>query len=452
MKVHFIAIGGAAMHNIAIALKEKGVSVTGSDDEVFEPSLSRLKKYELLREDYGWDEKNISTELDAVILGMHARSDNIELKKAQQLGLKIFSFPEFIYEQSKNKKRVVIGGSHGKTTITAMIIHVLKNLNCDFDFMAGAAIPGFDNTVKLTEKSPIIILEGDEYLSSPIDRRPKFHLYKADIGLLSGIAWDHINVFPTFECYVDQFRIFAQQISADGTLVYCADDAEVKKVAQYDSVKCKIIPYSIPRYEITDGVTFLIAGEEKIPLTLFGEHNLQNIEGARNICRLLGVHDNDFNKHIVTFGGAAKRLQLVAKNNSCVVFKDFAHSPSKLIATIDAVKKQFPERKLVACMELHTFSSLNKNFLEQYNGAMTSADVPIVYYNPHTLEHKKLEAIDEDIISKSFDDDRIKVFTDSTVMRNYLTKLEWEGSNLLMMSSGTFDGLSIEKLALEILG
>lgn len=449
MRVHFIAIGGAAMHSIAIALKEKGYNVTGSDDEIVEPSLSRLRERGLIGQSYGWDADSIHERLDAVILGMHARADNIELVKAQQLGLKIYSFPEFIYEQSKNKKRVVIGGSHGKTTITAMILHVLKSRNYNFDFMAGAAIPGFDNMVRLTEKASTIILEGDEYLSSPLDRRPKLHLYKADIGLISGIAWDHINVFPTFENYVEQFRIFAQQIPENGTLVYCSDDSEVKKIAEDTSILCKKISYSIPKYEIKDGVTYLVY-KEKIPLNVFGEHNLRNIEGARKICRLLGVSDYEFNRSIGSFGGAARRLQLVAKNNSTAVYKDFAHSPSKLIATIDALKKQFPQRKLVACMELHTFSSLNKNFLEQYKGTMKNADVPVVYYNPHTVEHKKLEPISKELIADSFGNSRINVFTDSVVLKDFLAKQKWEQSNLLMMSSGNFDGLSLEKLAEEI--
>jgi UDP-N-acetylmuramate: L-alanyl-gamma-D-glutamyl-meso-diaminopimelate ligase len=450
MRVHFIAIGGAAMHSIAIALKEKGYIVTGSDDEIFEPSLSHLKEYRLIDDNYGWNENNIHEKLDAVILGMHARADNIELKKAQQLGLKIYSFPEFIYEQSKNKKRVVIGGSHGKTTITAMILHVLKKLGKDFDFMAGAALPGFENMVRLSEKAPVIILEGDEYLSSPLDRRPKFHLYKADIGLISGIAWDHINVFPTFENYVEQFRFFAEQIQEPGSLVYFSGDSEVKKIAENKTIRCQMIPYSLPNHKIENGITYLL-NRETIPLNVFGEHNLQNIEGARKVCNLLGVSDYDFNHAIKTFSGAAKRLQLVMKHDSCAVYKDFAHSPSKLKATIAAVKKQFPERKLTACIELHTFSSLNKNFLEEYNGTMSDADIPIVYFNPHTVEHKKLEALDTNLIAESFGDKRIKIFTDASDLRNYLTKQEWEGSNLLMMSSGNFDGMSIEKLTEEIL-
>ena len=450
MRVHFIAIGGAAMHSIAIALKEKGYTVTGSDDEIIEPSLSRLRDRGLIGQLYGWDEDNIHERLDAIILGMHARADNPELLKAQKLGLKIYSFPEFIYEQSKNKNRVVIGGSHGKTTITAMILHVLKSRNYNTDFMAGAALPGFDNMVRLTEKAPVIVLEGDEYLSSPLDRRPKFHLYNADIGLISGIAWDHINVFPTLENYLEQFKVFAQQIPEHGTLVYCSDDAEVKKIAEDKTLRCKKIPYSLPKYEIKDGVTYMVY-KEKIPLGVFGEHNLRNIEGARKICKLLGISDYEFNRSIGSFTGAAKRLQLVAKNDSTAVYKDFAHSPSKLVATIDALKQQFTERRLVACMELHTFSSLNKNFLEQYKGAMSNADVPVVYYNPHTVEHKKLEPISEQLISDSFDDKRIKVFTDSAALENFLKSQKWEQANLLMMSSGNFDGLSIERLAEEII-
>ena len=450
MRIHFIAIGGAAMHSIAIALKAKGYIVTGSDDEIFEPSLSHLREHRLIGEKYGWNENNIHEKLNAVVLGMHARADNIELIKAQQLGLKIFSFPEFIYEQSKNKKRVVIGGSHGKTTITSMILHVLKKQGKDFDYMAGAALPGFENMVRLSEKAPVIILEGDEYLSSSLDRRPKFHLYNADIGLISGIAWDHINVFPTFENYTEQFRIFAMNIPENGTLVYFSGDAHVKRIAEDKSVRCKKIPYAMPSHKIEDGITYLLH-KEKIPLKVFGEHNLQNTEGARKICNLLGVSDYNFNHSIQNFSGAAKRLQLVAKNDSSAVYKDFAHSPSKLMATISAVKKQFPERKLVACMELHTFSSLNKNFLSEYSGTMISADVPILYFNPHTVEHKKLEALDKNLITESFADKRLKVFTDSAELRNYLARLEWEGSNLLMMSSGTFDGLSLEKLAEEII-
>jgi UDP-N-acetylmuramate: L-alanyl-gamma-D-glutamyl-meso-diaminopimelate ligase len=458
-RIHFIAIGGAAMHNLAIALHKKGFHISGSDDEIMEPSKSRLKHLNLLPEREGWFPEKITNDLDAVILGMHARIDNPELLKAQEIGVKIYSYPEYLYEFSKNKKRVVIGGSHGKTSITAMIMHVLKNVSSgspisglqtpDFDYMVGSKVEGFETMVKLTEESPVIILEGDEYLSSPIDRRPKFHLYKADIALLSGIAWDHINVFPTFESYVEQFRIFVNQVPANGTLVYCENDIEVKKVAEQSTSSCKKIPYGIPDYEIKNGITFLLTPDSKLrtPLEVFGEHNLMNIEGARNICKLLGVDYEKFYNAISSFKGAARRLELLAKSDSVSVFKDFAHSPSKLKASVEAVKQQFPDRKIIACMELHTFSSLNENFLDQYKGSMDKADEAIVYFNPHTIEHKKLNPVSESQVRTAFGNDRIKVFTDSKKMYEYLSGINHRNTVLLMMSSGNFDGMDLEQLA-----
>ncbi len=457
-RIHFIAIGGAAMHNLAIALHRKGFHITGSDDEIMEPSKSRLKELNLLPEKEGWFPGKITNDLDAVILGMHARVDNPELVKAQEIGVKIYSYPEYLYEFSKNKKRVVIGGSHGKTSITAMIMHVLNKVavespdsglkTLNFDYMVGSKVEGFETMVKLTDEAPVIILEGDEYLSSPIDRRPKFHLYKADIALLSGIAWDHINVFPTFESYVEQFQIFVDQIPANGTLVYCEKDAEVKKVAEQSSSSCKKIPYGIPGYEIKNGVTFLKnRNSGLIPLEVFGEHNLMNIEGARNICNLLGIEDEKFYHAISSFKGAARRLELLAKNDSVSVFKDFAHSPSKLKASVEAVRQQFPDRKIIACMELHTFSSLNENFLDQYNGSMDKADEAIVYFNPHTIEHKKLNPVTENQVRAAFGNSNIKVFTDSKKMYAYLSGMNHSHTVLLMMSSGNFDGMDLERLA-----
>ncbi len=463
-RIHFIAIGGAAMHNLAIALYKKGFHITGSDDEIMEPSKSRLKELNLLPEKEGWFPGKITNDLDAVILGMHARIDNPELLKAQELGVKIYSYPEYLYEFSKNKKRVVIGGSHGKTSITAMIMHVLNFSGIaspnselqipNFDYMVGSKVEGFETMVKLTEDSPVIILEGDEYLSSPIDRRPKFHLYKADIALLSGIAWDHINVFPTFESYVEQFRIFVDQIPANGTLVYCEKDVEVKKVAEQSTSACKKIPYGIPSYEIINGTTFLTTNNSELrtSLQVFGEHNLMNIEGARNICNLLGVNDEKFYGAISSFKGAARRLELLAKNDSVSVFKDFAHSPSKLKASVEAVRQQFPERKIIACMELHTFSSLNENFLNEYKGTMDKADEAIVYFNPHTIEHKKLKPISEDQVRVAFGNPRIKVVTDSKKMFGYLVGANHSNTVLLMMSSGNFDGMNLEQLAQSVVG
>jgi UDP-N-acetylmuramate: L-alanyl-gamma-D-glutamyl-meso-diaminopimelate ligase len=451
MNVHFIAIGGSAMHNLAIALHKKGFNVTGSDDEILEPSKTRLANCNLLPKKIGWDANNITKDLNAVILGMHARIDNPELLKAQELGVKVYSYPEYIYEQSKDKIRVVIGGSHGKTSITAMILHVLNHYKMNFDYMVGAQLAGFDTMVKLTADAPVIILEGDEYLSSPIDRRPKFHLYHADIALLSGIAWDHINVFPTFDNYVEQFRIFVNAIPANGSLIYCAEDKEVKMVCENTSSLCSKFPYSIPAHIIKNGTTVLNTEAGDIPLLVFGEHNLMNITGARLVCNRLGLNDEQFYEAISTFKGAAKRLELVAKNESTAVYKDFAHSPSKLKATTQAVKKQYPQRKLIACMELHTFSSLNENFLNEYNGSMELADEAIVYFNPHTIAHKKLKPITEEQVKQAFGGNNVAVFTDSKSLLSYLESQDFNNANLLMMSSGTFDGIDFKALGNTVL-
>lgn len=452
MNVHFIAVGGSAMHNLAIALHKKGITVTGSDDEILEPSSGRLKNYGLLPEKMGWFPENIHTDIDAVILGMHARVDNPELLKAQELGVKIYSYPEYIYEQSKEKTRIVIGGSHGKTSITAMVLHVLNSLDFDFDYMVGAQLEGFDTMVKLTNEAPVIVLEGDEYLSSPIDRRPKFHLYKADIGLLSGIAWDHINVFPTFENYVEQFRIFSDALPPDGALIYCEEDAIVKQVCENTGSTCEKLPYSIPRNTIENGTTFIFTEKQKVPLMIFGNHNLMNLNGARLICRQIGVTDDQFYDAIQSFKGAAKRLELVAKNDITACYKDFAHSPSKLKATTQAVQQQYPNRKLVACMELHTFSSLNENFLNEYGGSMLTADEAIVYYNPHTIEHKKLKPISKAQVQAAFGGENIKVYTDSKELLKDLSAMQWENKNLLMMSSGNFDGIDFKELGKMVTG
>lgn len=450
MKVHFIAIGGSAMHNLALALHHKGYEVTGSDDEVFEPSKSRLEKYRLLSEKMGWNPDLISKDLDAVILGMHARNDNPELLKAQELGLKIYSYPEYIYEQTKDKTRVVIGGSHGKTTITAMILHVLNRCSVDADYMVGAQLAGFDTMVKLTEKAPVVILEGDEYLSSPIDRRPKFHLYKPNIALISGIAWDHVNVFPTFDNYVEQFAMFVDLIEKGGKLIYCIDDAEVKKVAEEAENDISLLPYSVPPHVIEDGITYLLTDQGKIPLQVFGEHNLVNMNGARLVCASLGVADKDFYNAIQDFKGASKRLELLASSKKTIVYKDFAHSPSKVKATVAAVKKQFDDRQLVAVLELHTFSSLNLKFLEEYRKSMKLADVAIVYYNPKTLKHKKLPELTKKEVKKAFGKKDLIVITDSSELNEHLLKISWKKKNLLLMSSGNFDGMNLPKLAEKV--
>ncbi|MBO4599172.1 MAG: peptidoglycan synthetase, partial [Bacteroidales bacterium] len=395
MRVHFIAIGGSAMHNLAIALHLKGYNVTGSDDEIFDPAKSRLQRYGLLPDGYGWYPERITPDLDAIVLGMHARADNPELLRAQELGLKIYSYPEYLYEQSKNKTRVVIGGSHGKTTTTAMILHVLQHCGLEADYMVGAQLEGFEVMVRLSHTAKVMVIEGDEYLTSPIDRRPKFHLYKPHVAIITGIEWDHINVFPTFEIYKDQFAQFVNLIEPGGRLIYCNDDAEVRDVAlknsRTDIVK---LPYDVPPHEVVEGITYLDTAHGRVPLRVFGRHNLLNLTAARYACNALGISDSQFDEAIRSFGGASKRLELVKKSGSCAVYKDFAHAPSKLRATIAAMKEQYPDRRLVACMELHTFSSLTAEFLKQYAGTMDKADVPMVYYSQHALQLKKLPNLD----------------------------------------------------------
>jgi UDP-N-acetylmuramate: L-alanyl-gamma-D-glutamyl-meso-diaminopimelate ligase len=388
MNVHFIAIGGAAMHNLALALHHKGMQVTGSDDTIFEPSKSRLNAAGLLPTSFGWFSEKITKNLDAVVLGMHAKRDNPELLKAQELGLKIYSYPEFLYEQSKHKTRVVIGGSHGKTTITAMILHVLNYHDIEVDYMVGAQLEGFDVMVKLTDDADFMVLEGDEYLSSPIDRRPKFHLYQPNIALLSGIAWDHINVFPTFENYLDQFKIFVDSITVGGSISYNTEDPHVKSIVEDSENQIRKFPYQTPEHTIEEGVTYLDTEEGPLPLEVFGAHNLNNLAGSKWICQQMGVDQNDFYEAISSFSGASKRLEKVAENTSCVVYKDFAHSPSKVKATTEAVKSQYPNRPLVACLELHTYSSLNTTFLEQYKGTLDAADTAVVFYSPQAVEIK----------------------------------------------------------------
>jgi len=439
------------MHNLAIALYKKGYEVTGSDDEIFEPSKSRLAACGLLPKKEGWDEAMINNSLDAVILGMHARADNPELIKAQQLGIRIFSYPEYLYEQSKDKRRVVIGGSHGKTTITAMILHVLNYHHIDCDYMVGAQLSGFDVMVELTNEATVMIIEGDEYLTSPIDRRPKFHVYMPDIAIISGIAWDHINVFPTFENYVEQFRIFANLVSDEGVLIYCKDDKVVDEVCLSAKTSLRKIPYTLPDFSIVDGKTFVTCGNVSQQLEVFGKHNLLNMTGARLVCNELGVDDGKFYQAMSSFKGASKRLETVNKNDTVTVFKDFAHSPSKLKATTTAVKEQFPNRKLIACLELHTFSSLTAEFLKEYKGAMDAADIAIVYFNAHTIAHKKLPPITPVQVKEAFNREDISIYNDSKVLTTDLLNMPWKNANLLLMSSGNFDGVDFAELAGKII-
>ncbi len=449
MQVHFIAIGGSAMHNLAIALSRKGIIVTGSDDEIFEPSKSRLFKQGILPLNLGWDSNHIHADLDAVILGMHAREDNPELLRAKELNIPIYSYPEYLYQQSKDKIRIVIGGSHGKTTITSMLLHATKALDIHVDYMVGAQLEGYDCMVKLTDDAKYMVLEGDEYLSSPIDRRPKFHLYKPNIALLSGIAWDHINVFPTFENYLEQFDTFCNLITDSGTLIYNEEDLEVNKLGHKYQSKLKVQAYHTPDFSPMEEGTVLRYDGKEYPLQIFGPHNLQNLMGAMELAKCLGINPADFFSAMADFKGAGKRLQKVIEKDDFVMYKDFAHSPSKLKATTSAVKHQYPNRKVIACMELHTFSSLQKEFLPHYIGAMDSADAAVVYYSPEVVAHKKLPEISVDLVKDGFGG-KVIVFNHTNDVLNFISNQDWRNSVLLMMSSGNFDGIDYDALGVKL--
>lgn len=445
MRIHFIAIGGSAMHNLALALHDAGNEITGSDDVIFEPSRGRLEAAGLLPDTIGWNPERIHGNLDAVILGMHAKADNPELARARELGLRIYSYPEYLYEHSREKTRVVIAGSHGKTTITSMILHVMNYWDKPADFMVGAQLEGFDRMVHLTHENEFIILEGDEYLSSALDPRPKFHAYKPNIALLSGIAWDHINVFPTFENYCDQFRIFLESIVAGGSITYNSEDPEVSKLMEALQAPIRKFPYETPAYEVLDGKTYLDTPEGQLPLQIFGKHNLNNLAGARWICQQLGVDEADFYEAMASFSGAAKRLETLKDTKEHKIYKDFAHSPSKVKATTRAVREQFPGESFTACLELHTYSSLNTEFLKEYGGSLQAADNALVFYIPESLEIKGLQPIDPTVIREAFERDDLQVFTRTEALENALRDLGTQGV-LLLMSSGNYGGMDLTLL------
>lgn len=448
--IHFIAIGGAAMHNLAIALHLKGYHVTGSDDEIFNPSADRLKSYGLYPEGMGWFPEKLTSETDAVILGMHARADNPELLKAQELGLKVYSYPDYIYQQSLNKQRVVIAGSHGKTTITAMVIHVLTYHGRKVDYLVGAQLPGFETMVKLTDDAPVIVIEGDEYFASPLDRVPKFMKYRHHIALVSGIAWDHINVYPDFEEYVRQFDLLADATPKAGILVYNEDDDAAAAVCGKDREDVTLVQYKAYPHEIIDGETWLKGKNKKVKISFFGEHNMHNAAGAAAVLGKMSITEDMFLEAIASFAGAANRLQLLGQNDHTRVYKDFAHAPSKVNATLEALKEQFPTRKLIAVLELHTFSSLSASFLKQYGGTMAAADDAIVYYSPQVLAHKKLPSITPDDVAAGFGTP-VTVVTDKEELAQLLAEKNYDRSNLLLMSSGNFNGLQVEQLLRRIL-
>lgn len=445
--IHFIAVGGSIMHNLALDAQKKGYFVTGSDDEIVEPSRSRLAQAGILPNQLEWNPDILTTETEMVIVGMHTHADNPELAKAQALGLKIYSYPQYIKEHAQTKKRIVIGGSHGKSSVTSMIMHVLKACNYDFDYLVGAKVEGFTETIRLTENAPIIVIEGDEYASAPFDKTPKFLAYQAHIAVITGVAWDHINIYPTYQDYIRAFEKFVENLPKDGTLIYCQNDKEVQEVANLAHQHINAIPYKTHKNEIIDGITYLISQEnEKFALKIFGEHNLQNISAAKQVCMQINIKEKDFLQAISSFKGAGKRLEKIIENKNFILFKDYAHAPSKVKATTQAVKTQFQDRNLVACLELHTYSSLNQNFLPLYKNTLDSADIALVYFNPKALALKRMPDLDKTKIKDAFDNPKIIVFDDITTLKNYLKNLNFDNANLLMMSSGTFDGLNFEDL------
>ena len=450
--IHFIAIGGSAMHNLALALHGKGYRVSGSDDAIFDPSRSKLEKAGLLPKELGWFPEKITANLDGVILGMHAKKDNPELLTAQALGLPIYSYPEYLYEQSKDKTRVVIAGSHGKTSITAMVLHVLNYHDQEVDFMVGAQLKGFDTMVHLTDHNDFMLIEGDEYLSSPIDLRPKFLWYKPNVTLISGIAWDHINVFPTLESYEDQFRQYIETIVPGGALVYNQDDAVLTRLVALSQNTIRKQGYQTPPAFIEDGITYLETPEGDLPLSVFGQHNLANLAGAKWICQLMGIDELDFYEAIESFGGAAKRLEKVAQGNSAHLFKDFAHAPSKVKATATAVAEQFSGFATLACLELHTYSSLDPTFLPQYKHCLNKLDEAYVFYDPEALKIKGREPIAVAEIKAAFDHPNLTVFTQPTQLHQALFERNYRQSVLVMMSSGNYGGLDWTALAQFIKG
>lgn len=447
MKIHFISIGGSVMHQLAIALRRKGYQITGSDDEIFEPAKGNLLKEKLLPSEMGWHPENLDNSINEVILGMHAKSDNPELLKAKELGLDIYSFPEYIFKESQSKTRVVVGGSHGKTTTTAMIMHVLKSLNKDFDYLVGARLQGFNQSVNITN-APLIICEGDEYPASAIEKRPKFHFLYPHIAIITGIAWDHINVFPTFENYLEQFIIFINKIEKGGVLIYNETDAELKKLVEGNKRNdIRYVPYKVPEHKIEHGITHVVIEGITTELQVFGDHNLLNLNAAWLACKELKVSATEFTKAIYSFTGAAKRLELISRNEDNIFYRDFAHAPSKVKATIEAVKNQFPDKKIIAILELHTYSSLNEQFMYEYNGSLEKADVAAVYYSKHALELKRMPELKKDAVKKGFNKSNLVVMNNREELNEWLNNLDLTNAVVLFMSSGNYDGVDIDDYA-----
>lgn len=454
MQIHLIAIGGAVMHNLALALHDAGHRVSGSDDEIYNPARDRLAAAGLLPAELGWFAEKILKNLDLVILGMHARPDNPELLAAQALGLKIMSYSEFIFEQSKGKKRIVVAGSHGKTTTVAMIMHCLRRQKIDFDFVVGAAVEGFENSVRLSG-APIIVIEGDEYPASPLDLQAKMIFYKPHLAVLTGLAWDHINLYPKFEQYVEQFDQFLDAIEPEGTLIWLRQDTEIQRLIAEKRATAQFFsqPYEPIPFRVEQGTMYVkLWGQPQVPLHAFGQHNFSNARAAMLICNHLGVAQKDFLINLATFKGAARRLQPILENENGSAWQDFAHAPSKVRATVEAVRTLHPKRRLVAALELHTFSSLNKDFLPQFSGTMDAADQALVFFSPQTLVIKKMPPLSPHEVRMAFGRADLEIFTEKEKLEKRLAEINFSGErNLLLMSSGTFDGMDLAGVAARFL-
>ncbi|NPA43017.1 MAG: peptidoglycan synthetase [Chlorobi bacterium] len=447
-KVHFIAIGGSAMHNLALTLHDAGVEVTGSDDVIYDPSKTRLADAGILPPRFGWFPEKITPDLDAVIVGMHARSDNPELLRAKELGIPLYSYPEFLYRHAKDKTRLVVAGSHGKTTVTAMVIHVMTRAGLDTDFMVGSQLRGFQRMIRLTPDAPYMVIEGDEYPTSPLDPRPKFLHYKPHHTVITGIALDHINKFDTFDKYLEQFAAYVRTIEPGGTLVYFEEDPHLPKLATLrDDIRK--IPYRTPSYEIIDGIYYLITPYGRVPMKIFGRHNMQNAEGARLLLQAIGVDDRTFYDHIRTFEGAGMRLETLYDDGNTVIIRDFAHAPSKVKASVEAVRERYPDKKLTAVLELHTYSSLNKKFIPHYKGTLEPADEAVVFYSPEAVKIKRLDPIEPEFIRQAFGRPDLKVFTDDREFKRYMENLPKDNNVLLLMSSGHLGGIEVRDLVEE---
>ena len=441
-KYHLIAVGGSVMHNVAIDLKDMGHIITGSDDEIYEPSRSRLQAKSLLPEEMGWHPEKIDVTLDAVILGKHARIDNPELKKAQELGIPIYSFPEFISKHSKAKRRVCIAGSHGKTSTTAMIMHVLRKMDMTFDYLVGAKLDGFEKMVKISD-ADVLICEGDEYPSSALDNRAKMLHYNADISVITGMAWDHVNIYKTYESYKDAFRRFLKSMPEHGVCFFDQSDEVLNHMMQNEIFDVKRISYdalepnkkSVLEWE---GNTY--------DLKVFGRHNMLNMNAARLVCAELGVSADEFFNAMSDFKGAAKRLELISENKP-VIYRDFAHAPSKCQATVEAVRSRYGQSKIKAILELHTFSSLDQKFIKNYKGTMNNADEAIVFYDEHALKMKKMPELEAAKVANSFDHAHIEVISDPKHLAKAIKNSQNDGTEvLLIMSSGSLAGIDLNQL------